>query len=38
MLDNLVWLLVGALVGWHVPEPSWAKVVKEKVVSWLKIS
>jgi len=38
MIEALFWILVGAFVGWHFPEPSWAKVIKEKVLSlfWSK--
>lgn len=36
MLDIILWILVGAFIGWHIPEPFWAKVVKEKVLSWFK--
>jgi hypothetical protein len=36
MLEILFWLLVGAFIGWHVPEPIWAKVIKTKVVSFFK--
>jgi len=33
MIDTLFWILVGAFVGWHFPEPFWAKIIKEKVLS-----
>lgn len=36
MLDSLLLVLLGAFIGWHFPEPSWAKVVKEKVLSFIK--
>jgi len=29
----LLWVLVGAFVGWHVPQPFWAKMIQEAVVS-----
>lgn len=31
MLCAVFWALVGAFIGWHFPEPSWAKTVKAKV-------
>ena len=31
MLCAVFWALVGAFIGWHFPEPSWAKEVKAKV-------
>jgi hypothetical protein len=30
MLCALFWALVGAFIGWHFPEPTWAKTVKAK--------
>ena len=32
MLVTLLTLLVGLVVGWHVPQPSWAKKAEEEVV------
>lgn len=36
MLETLFWILVGALIGWHFPEPAWAKIFKEKIFSLFK--
>ena len=36
MLDTLFWIAVGAFVGWHFPEPFWAKAIKAKVLGALK--
>lgn len=36
MLDALLWILIGAFIGWHFPEPSWAKTVKEKFLALIK--
>lgn len=33
MLDIIFWVLVGAFVGWHFPEPFWAKMIKEKALA-----
>ena len=30
MLETLFWILVGAFVGWNLPQTSWAKSVQEK--------
>ena len=32
MLESIFWILVGAFVGWHLPEPSWAKTIKDKAL------
>jgi hypothetical protein len=33
MLDTLLWLAVGAFIGWNLPQPSWAKTLQEKIKS-----
>lgn len=33
MLENIFWLLIGAFVGWNVPQPQWAINLKAKVLS-----
>lgn len=32
MFEILLGVLIGAFIGWHIPEPTWAKVIKEKIV------
>jgi|TARA_R110000744_G_scaffold210069_5_gene329128 hypothetical protein len=24
MIDIIIWLLVGAFIGWNIPQPGWA--------------
>jgi hypothetical protein len=36
MLDIILWIAVGAFVGWHFPEPSWARAIKAKILGALK--
>lgn len=31
MLDTLIWIAVGAFVGWNFPQPWWAKTMQEKI-------
>lgn len=31
MLEAIIWLVVGAFIGWHFPEPQWAKDIKSKI-------
>ena len=31
MLDILLWVAVGAFIGWNFPQPSWAKAIQSKV-------
>jgi hypothetical protein len=35
MLDILLWVVLGAFVGWNFPQPIWAKMMQEKVQSLL---
>lgn len=39
MLNILFWVLVGALIGWHVEKPFWANVIYDKVQeAWHKLT
>ena len=33
MLETIFWILIGAFVGWHFPQPEWAKAIEAKVRS-----
>lgn len=33
MFGAIFWTAVGVVVGWHLPEPAWAKSLKEKVLA-----
>jgi len=32
-IETIFWILVGAFVGWHFPQPEWAKALETKVRS-----
>lgn len=36
MLTLVVTFVVGLVVGWHVPQPAWAKKAEEQVVATAK--
>jgi hypothetical protein len=36
MLCAIFWVSVGCLIGWHVPQPLWAKNIQDKFVAWFK--
>ena len=36
MLEALFWVLIGAFIGWHVPQPTWAKILQEKILGLFK--
>lgn len=31
MLDSLVWILIGAFVGWNLPQPAWARWMQQYI-------
>lgn len=33
MLDTLLWVAVGAFVGWNLPQPFWAKMCQNWIVT-----
>jgi len=36
MLETLFWILVGAFIGWNIPQPQYAKEMQEKIKSLLE--
>jgi hypothetical protein len=36
MLTTLFWICVGILIGWNLPQPTWAKTMQEKAVAAIK--
>ncbi len=36
MIEAVFWLVIGALIGWHFPEPHWIKAAKTKVTTMFK--
>jgi len=35
VFEIAIGVLIGAFIGWHIPEPEWAKQVKQKIKDWL---
>jgi len=33
MFDILIWVALGAFIGWNFPQPFWAKAVQGKLQS-----
>lgn len=33
MLGTAFWILVGAFIGWNLPQPFWAKALQAKIVA-----
>ena len=38
MLETIFWLLVGAFIGWNLPQPAYAKFIQSYVMSLIKKS
>lgn len=38
MLETLFWIAVGAFIGWHFPEPVWARMLKDRALSMFQKS
>jgi hypothetical protein len=36
MLEAIIWGLVGAFIGWNIPQPEWAKTLTAKILSFFK--
>ena len=36
MLEKLLWLIVGAFIGWNFPQPDFAKNIQEKLSALIK--
>lgn len=36
MLEALFWLIVGAFIGWNLPQPEFAKKFQEKFKDYFK--
>jgi hypothetical protein len=30
MFETLILILIGAFIGWHFPQPMWAKMIRRK--------
>jgi hypothetical protein len=36
MIESLILIFIGALIGWHVPEPAWANNLKNRVLTYFR--
>lgn len=36
MIEMLIWLAVGAFIGWNFPQPQFAKNIQVKVMAMFK--
>lgn len=36
MIEVAIYILIGAFIGWNLPQPSWAKNVQDRIVNIIK--
>ena len=36
MIEVIIYILIGAFVGWNLPQPSWAKNIQDRIVGLVK--
>jgi len=36
MLEAIIYILIGAFIGWNLPQPSWAKSIQERALNFFK--
>lgn len=36
MMETLFWILIGAFIGWNLPQPAWAQTVQSKILDFLR--
>jgi hypothetical protein len=36
MLEIIIYLAIGAFIGWNLPQPQWARTIQQKVIDFFK--
>jgi len=36
MLEALLFILIGAFIGWNLPQPEWSKIIQAKILSYIR--
>jgi hypothetical protein len=36
MIEAIIYIAIGAFIGWNLPQPEWAKDLQSKVISYVK--
>lgn len=36
MIETLLCIAIGILIGWNLPQPSWARDLQDRVVDFLR--
>lgn len=35
-MTTIIWILVGAFIGWNLPQPNWAKTLQAKIIDFVQ--
>jgi hypothetical protein len=36
MIEAIIYIAIGAFIGWNLPQPEWAKSLQTRVISYIK--
>lgn len=36
MLETIIWLAIGAFIGWNFPQPTFTKKIQDKIIGFFK--
>jgi hypothetical protein len=36
MIEAIIYILIGAFLGWNLPQPEWAKNLQARAISYIK--
>jgi len=36
MIEAIIFILIGAFIGWNLPQPQWAKSTQSKILNFFK--
>lgn len=36
MIETLICIAIGILIGWNLPQPAWARDIQDRVLAYLR--
>jgi hypothetical protein len=36
MIEVIIYIAIGAFIGWNLPQPEWVKSLQTRVISYIK--
>ena len=36
MIEAIIYIFIGSFIGWNLPQPTWAKNMQTKIISYIK--